>query len=83
MTAPPSRAVRRRPIVMGIGGLLLGLGVAFLLVHFALIALGTNAPLLVIATGGALGMALAYTLPPRQRKHRQPGSRHDDGVTRP
>jgi hypothetical protein len=59
-------AVRRRPIMMGIAGLFGGLGVAFLLIHFAKIALGTNAPAIVILIGVVVGVALAYTLPPRR-----------------
>jgi hypothetical protein len=64
-------AVRRRPITMAIAGLFGGLGAALLLIHFAKIALGTNAPLIVIAIGVVVGIALAYTLPPRRpRGHR-------------
>lgn len=59
-------AVRRRPIMMAIAGAFAGLGVAFLLIHFAKIALGTNAPLVVVAIGVVVGVALAYTLPPRR-----------------
>jgi predicted lipid-binding transport protein (Tim44 family) len=58
-------AVRRRPVVMAIGGLLGGLGVAFLLIHFAKIAMGTSAPIVVVGIGIVVGVALAYTLPPR------------------
>ena len=50
--------------MMGIAGLFGGLGVALLLIHFARIALGTNAPVIVVAIGIAFGLALAYTLPP-------------------
>jgi hypothetical protein len=52
--------------MMGIAGLFAGLGVAFLLIHYARIALGTNAPVIVVAIGVAFGVALAYTLPPRR-----------------
>jgi hypothetical protein len=62
---PDQPAVRRRPVVMAIGGLFGGLGVAFLLIHFAKIAMGTSAPLVVVGIGIAVGVALAYTLPPR------------------
>jgi hypothetical protein len=66
-TDPNARpAVRRRPIMMAIAGLFGGLGVAFLLIHYARIALGTNAPVIVVAIGVAFGVALAYTLPPRR-----------------
>jgi hypothetical protein len=50
---------------MAFAGLFGGLGVALLLIHFAKIALGTNAPVLVVVIGVAAGIALAYTLPPR------------------
>ena len=59
-------AVRRRPVTMGLAGLLAGLGVSFLLIHFARIALGTKAPIVVVIIGLVVGVALAYTLPPRQ-----------------
>ena len=59
-------AVRRRPVLMGLAGLIGGLGVAFLLVHFAKIALGTKAPIIVILIGAVVGVALSYTLPPRR-----------------
>lgn len=62
---PPGSTVRRRPVLMAFAGALGGLGVAMLLIHFARIALGTNAPLVVIVIGVVLGVALAYTLPVR------------------
>lgn len=70
MSAPTSAAsrIRRRPLLMAIGGVLAGLGLALLLVHFGRVALGTNAPYVVVALGGTFGIALAYTLPPRARR---------------
>ncbi|MEK7422856.1 MAG: hypothetical protein AAB131_03345 [Actinomycetota bacterium] len=59
----PGSTVRRRPVLMAVAGAIGGLGLAMLLIHFARIALGTNAPLVVIVIGAAFGVALAYTLP--------------------
>lgn len=62
---PPDSPVRRRPVLMAVAGAIGGLGVAMLLIHYARIALGTNAPLVVIVSGAVFGVALAYTLPAR------------------
>lgn len=76
-----NRAVRRRPVLMAVAGALGGLGLAMLLIHYARIALGTNAPLVVIACGAVFGIALAYTLPPREPRGGNRAGRRDGSTT--
>lgn len=75
------RPVRRRPALMAVAGALGGLGLAMLLIHYARIALGTNAPLVVIACGAVFGIALAYTLPPREPRGGNRAVRGDGSTT--
>jgi hypothetical protein len=65
--AAPSTPVRvvRRPVRGALAGLLLGLGVALVLVSFSVIALGTLAPLVVIVVGLVVGLLLATVVPAR------------------
>jgi hypothetical protein len=76
MNRPPSdpAPVRRRPVLMAFGGALTGLGITLLFVHFGRIALGTDAPYVVVAIGAGFGVALAFTLPPRATRQRRPGA---------
>lgn len=60
----PTRVVRH-PIRGALAGLLLGFGLALLLISFSVIALGTLAPLVVIGVGVALGVVLTLAVPAR------------------
>jgi predicted lipid-binding transport protein (Tim44 family) len=60
--------IRRHPIKGLIGGLLLGLGAAIMLVIYRVIAFGTNTPVVVVVVGVVVGLALSLFAPPRGRK---------------
>ncbi len=78
MSAPTSARTPRRPrlvrAVVGsvLGGLLLGLGVALLLVQFGRIGLGTSAPWVVVASAIAVRVALALVSSERGRPDPSP-----------
>ncbi|MEO1065451.1 MAG: hypothetical protein AAFZ07_28885 [Actinomycetota bacterium] len=57
--------LRRRPIRGVIYGLLVGLGVALILIDRAVIALGTLTPIVCVLVGGVLGFAWAWFGPAR------------------
>jgi len=67
VTARAGVRVRRHPIRGAIAGLLLGFGMAGLLMTFSVIALGTLTPLVVVVCCVVFGVVLAYVLPPRGR----------------
>lgn len=56
----------RRPVRAIVGGICFGLGLALLLVNFKVVALGTLAPYLVFAVGVAIGVVVAFVVPPRR-----------------
>lgn len=60
--------IKRRPIRGFIWGLVFGLGLALLLIGRAVIALGTNAPYVVIIIGAILGLVWAYVAPAKGPK---------------
>jgi hypothetical protein len=55
----------RHPLRGLFGGLLLGIGLALVLVQLSVAPLGTNTVLIVIALCTVLGLILAYALPAR------------------
>ena len=57
---------RRRPIIGLVGGLVLGVGVALILVFTSLAILGTYTVIFITIVGGALGLIWAYMAPPRR-----------------
>ena len=59
-----SLRVVRHPIRGALAGLVFGLGLAILLVSFSVIALGTLAPLLVVAFWLVAGVLLGTLVPP-------------------
>jgi hypothetical protein len=59
-------AVKRHPVRGFFAGLCIGLGVAVLLFTYGVIALGTNAPFVVILVFTVLGVVWAYVAPPRR-----------------
>jgi hypothetical protein len=67
VTAPTGARVRRHPIRGAIAGLLLGLGIAGLLMSLSVIALGTLTPLVVIVCCIVFGVVFAYVVPPLGR----------------
>ena len=54
----------RHPIRGAFAGLAFGIGVAFLLISFAVIALGTLTPFVVVIVGVVLGLVLSLAVPP-------------------
>jgi uncharacterized membrane protein YedE/YeeE len=66
--------IKRRPIRGFIWGLAFGLGLALLLIGRAVIALGTNAPYVVIVIGAILGIVWAYVAPAKGPTEPPPAS---------
>lgn len=71
MTAPapsvPTQKVKRHPIRATLSGLLLGIGLALLLISFSVIALGTMTPFVVMGLCTVLGLVLSFVVPPSGR----------------
>jgi predicted lipid-binding transport protein (Tim44 family) len=63
-----SRSRKRHPIRGLFGGLLVGLGVALLLVLYGKIAFGTLTPYVIILAGVVVGVAWAFVAPVRGRR---------------
>jgi hypothetical protein len=59
--------MKRHPIRGFIFGLLLGLGVAMVLISYSIIPLGIATPWVVIAAGAIVGLLLGLFGPPRGR----------------
>lgn len=57
--------MRRHPIRGLFGGLLLGIGLALIVVMLGAAPLGTATVLVIIGLCMALGVVIAYALPPR------------------
>ena len=72
-----SKSVNRRPVRAVFGGVFLGLGVALLLINFKVIALGTNAPYVVLVIGVVVGVVIGFLVPPRPPLRRRPASGSD------
>lgn len=69
-TPPPTTGepvLRRHPVRGGIWGLVMGIGVALILVDRALIAIGTLPPLLVVLLFVVLGVIWGLVAPPRTK----------------
>jgi hypothetical protein len=58
--------IRRHPVRAFFGGLLLGIGLALVLMQISVAPLGANTVLIVIALCTVLGVIAAWALPARQ-----------------
>jgi hypothetical protein len=56
--------VKRHPVLGAVAGLLFGIGLALLLVAFAVIALGTLTPVVVVLLSMVAAATLSMVLPP-------------------
>lgn len=63
-----SRTVKRRPFRGLFGGLVLGFGVALLLIVYGILALNMWYLLGVVVAGALVGLLLAYVAPARTRR---------------
>lgn len=61
------RKVDRHPVRGVVAGLVLGLGAALLLFVFGVVPMTLLWLALVVVAGAALGLVLAYVVPPRHR----------------
>ena len=58
---------KRHPIRGFFGGLLMGLGLAFLLISFSVIALGTLTPIVIVVVFLVLGVVVGAAAPARTK----------------
>lgn len=62
-----NESTKRHPIRGFFGGLLAGLGLAFLLISFSVVALGTLTPVLIIVVFIVIGVVVGLAAPARSK----------------